>query len=310
MTAPYYPTISWIHGIALDPRELKVASTPDDVWHLTDGTEIISCVIPSSDLARELRSRPLIAHSLQVAKWSTDGSPAAAPLPLLISAAPDPDREHPLRFLPEALCPIRGVVEDTMDLIHQIEADPLRRMVERVFLRRDVTRQYWRMSAAWQHHHAFPGGLALHSLEVAQDLEGQTTLAGHERDLCIAAGLLHDIGKVWAYTDEMRLTEEAKAIGHERIGLRRLNDELDMLEYEWADGAHAMAVLLDGSTRRRPDGSMPSALVARLKAADQLSCERERQGRDQHGVWVPRPWQRKASLRLVTPVPKEEFVPF
>ena len=72
--------------------------------------------------------------------------------------------------------------------------------------------------------------------------------------------------------------------------LSRLERELKILEGEWPDGAYAMRVLLSGCGRMRQDGSMPSALVARLKAADQRSCELERNGRDPKQAWKPNRW--------------------
>ena len=69
-------------------------------------------------------------------------------------------------------------------------------MLWRIFREREVVARFWTMPASARHHHALPGGLAVHSLEVARNLAGQAAVGGHERDLCIAAGLLHDIGKV------------------------------------------------------------------------------------------------------------------
>lgn len=300
MASTIYPTVSWMHGIALDHLASRRTHGGLAIWHVADGDSVVPCAIPFADLAMRLRAQPLVANSFQMACWPDQRADEEAPLPILTAAIVDPDPDHPLRFMPADLSPVRGLVDDTLGLVRRIEAEPMRKMVERVFLKREVARRYWTMPAGRRHHHAFAGGLALHSLEVAKDLEGQAALASHERDICIAAGLLHDIGKVWAYDDEMRLTDEAKAVGHERIGLRRLHDELDLLECEWPDGAHAMAVLLDGSTRRRPDGSLPSALVARLKAADQRSSERERRGRNEGESWCPEPYKRIPGLRLVT----------
>jgi hypothetical protein len=50
-------------------------------------------------------------------------------------------------------------------------------------------------------------------------------------------------------------------------------------------------VLLSGCGRVRSDGSLPSALVTRIRAADQRSCERNtghpaRKSRS----WIPKAW--------------------
>lgn len=79
-------------------------------------------------------------------------------------------------------------------------------------------------------------------------------------------------------------------MGHELIGLSRLERELKVLEHEWPDGAYALRVVLSGCGRMRQDGSMPSALVARLKAADQRSCEQEQSRKKPGQVWTPGTW--------------------
>lgn len=290
MTNFHCPTISVVEGIALNHIKRQAVVSDQAVWHISDGVESQPCMVPSAELAVALRGRLLFRHSFQLVTWKVDGGAGKETLPVMISANSSPDLDDPLRFLPALLCPVRGVVAEIVGLIRQIHSEPLRCIVERVFLRRDVTASFWTMPASARHHHAVPGGLAVHSLEVAQDLAEQGALNECERDLCIAAGLLHDIGKVWSYTSDMFQTTEARAMGHELLGLVRLHEELSMLHIEWPEGAHSMRALLSGNTRMRHDGSMPTALIARLKAADQRSCEQDRSRRDPVGVWVPRAW--------------------
>lgn len=291
MTTPNTPTCSSMHGIVLSHLDKPRRRDDPKIFHLSNGAETTPCVIPSTALASEICARSLSAHSLQILRWpSNEGCRDPGTL-VLTAATLNPDQQDPLRFVPATLCPLPWVVGDTMALVRRIITEPLRRMVERVLLRRDVVARFWTMPAARRHHHAFPGGLAVHSLEVATDLAGQTGLKDSERDLCIAAGLLHDVGKVWAYCEDMRLTDEARAIGHERIALRRLHSLLELLEYDWPGGAHAMFLLLEGTTRMRGDGSLPTALVTRLKAADQRSCELERHRRCPSQTWVPGNWE-------------------
>jgi len=290
MTNFYCPSISEVQGIALDHLDRPAVVANQAVWHISDGVLSQPCIVPSAELVMALRARLLFRHSFQVVAWEVDDGAEEVPLPVMTSAQAIPDLDDPLRYLPASLCPVRDVVAETVDLVRQINSEPLRCIVERVFLRRDVTESFWTMPASARHHHAVPGGLAVHSLEVAQDLAGQGALNDCERDLCIAAGLLHDIGKVWSYTSDMFQTTEARATGHELLGLVRLHEELSMLCTEWPEGAYSMRALLSGNTRMRQDGSMPTALIARLKAADQRSCEQDRSRRDPAGVWVPRAW--------------------
>ena len=285
------PSISVFRGILLGTLDQYNPDQPDKVWQLRDESSTqIDCLIPSVELLHSLLSQPITTSLLQIADWPTDHAPHSKPLPVLTSASTDDRPNHSLYLLPHDICPVEGTYIGILELIETIDTPPLHRMLWRIFREREVVARFWTMPASARHHHAFPGDLAVHSLEVARDLAGQAAVGGHERDLCIAAGLLHDIGKLWSYTPDMFLNTAARAMGHELVGLSRLERELKILEGEWPDGAYAMRVLLSGCGRIRQDGSMPSALMARLKAADQRSCELERSSRNPSQAWKPGRW--------------------
>ena len=281
------PQLSQFRAILLGSMDQYRPDQPERIWTLHNGPDSLQCLIPCSGLLYRLLSSPLESLGFQLAGWPAT---QVATVPVVVGARPDAFGNDSLDLLPPDICPVPDVHGDTVALIRQIMTPPLRGMVEAVFQDREVVSRYWTMPASARHHHAFPGGLAAHSLEVAQDMAGQAALESHERDLCIGAGLLHDIGKVWSYTPDMFLNAAARAMGHELVGLCWMERELKTLEKEWPDGAYAMRVLLSGCGRMRQDGSMPSALVARLKAADQRSCELERNGRDPKQAWKPNRW--------------------
>lgn len=285
------PDVSVVPGVLLGTLDQYAPDRPQAKWHLCDGKDSLSCMVPSPELLRSLLSQPLRSGRYQLVTWSSADNPSERSVPVLTGACLDDDFwDESLSLLPPHICPIDGVHAGTIHLVRQIATLPLRSLVERALRDREVCDRFWKMPASARHHHAFPGGLALHSLQVADDLAGQSCLEGHERDLCIAAGLLHDIGKVWSYTKDMFLDTAARAMGHELLGLCRLERELRVLEGEWPDGAYAMRVLLSGCGRMRTDGSMPSALLYRLRAADQRSCEAERANRDPFRAWRPKHW--------------------
>lgn len=291
MIKSHSPEISVTRGILLGHLDQHTSEQPERIWQLCDGSQRTECLIPSSDLVRQLLSMPITTHWLQTVEWSVAGDPEVRSLPVLTSAWADDSLDDALYQLPMDICPIDGVYMGILELIETINIPALHHMVVRVFRDREAVERFWTMPASAKHHHAFPGGLAIHSLEVARDLASQASLEGHERELCVAAGLLHDIGKLWSYTPDMFLNTAARAMGHELVGLARLERELISLEEEWPDGAYALRVLLSGCGRMRRDGSMPTALVARLKAADQRSCEQERSRKRPKEVWTPSQWE-------------------
>lgn len=287
-----YPRISTLRGVLLGTLDQYAPDRPKKVWRLYNEAAVpIDCLAPSAELLHSLLSRPVTTMHFQVVGWPLDHDAQADPLPVLTDASADDQPDGSLYCLPLDICPVEGTYMGILELIEAIDTPPLYRLLWRVFREREIVARYWTMPASARHHHAFPGGLATHSLEVARDLAGQAAMGPHERELCIVAGLLHDIGKVWSYTPDMFLNTAARAMGHELLGLSRLERELKILEGQWPDGAYAMRVLLSGCGRMRQDGSMPSALVARLKAADQRSCELERKSRNPAHAWTPNRWQ-------------------
>lgn len=283
--------IEQVSGVLLGTLDQYVLETPMRTWKLACGSCSVPVVIASDDLLHHLLSQPLAAYRFRLVDW-VGRTQDPFRIPAVVVEGERLRGTHAMDFLPSEVCPIERVLPETRELIAEIQAEPLRQFVHRVFEERDVGSLYWTMPASARHHHAYAGGLAEHSLEVARDIATQTQLSGIERDLGVAGGLLHDIGKIWAYTVDMFPNTAGQAMGHELLGLARLERHLQTLESHWPDGAYAMRVLLSGCGRMRVDGSLPSALVARIRACDQRSCERNqghvtRKGRS----WVPGPWQ-------------------
>jgi hypothetical protein len=112
------------------------------------------------------------------------------------------DTLDPLAFVQEAWCPMPGTVRATKDVIRAIQHPMLSHFIRNVFADFRVFEDFWKAEAGPDHHH-WPGGLAVHALEVAQavaeDLD-KVPVAGDpwsqdERDLGILAALLHDLGE-------------------------------------------------------------------------------------------------------------------
>lgn len=245
--------------------------------------------IPSHWLSHALDG-PLTARILHIVHHDEK----AGSKPFLVDAHIDPFTVG-FSHLPETICPIEGIVLGVKALVESIQAVPLRCFLKKVFQRRDVFQHFWTMPASAKHHHAGPGGLSVHSLEVARDLASHGGLSDVELDLGIAGALLHDIGKVWSYTSDMFPNAAGLAMGHELVGLSRLEPELLTLEEAWPDGAYVMRCLLSGHSRVRGNGSLPTSLLPRIKACDQRSCEQDRAGNHKRNsycpAWTPQPWQ-------------------
>ena len=279
------PLVTPVSAVLLDARSVKGTGGPCVRLQLaSEGQRVEAIGFDSDEEWLDRLSGPLASQVFDLMTLSGQGRDAVVGI--------RDDHLYPaLWHLPADLCPVDGVLPGVQGLIHDIQAAPLKTFLLDVFARRDMHQIFWTMPASIRHHHAYPGGLAAHSLEVATDIAQHVGLTDIERDLGIAAALLHDVGKVWAYTRDMQLTTAAQAMGHELLGLSRLEPYLRDLERQWCDGAYAMRVLLSGQCRMRSDGSLPHSLAQRLRACDQRSAEAANRtdGQRRRRVWTPRP---------------------
>lgn len=166
----------------------------------------------------------------------------------------------------------------------------------------DVKTLFLTLPASHSHHHAWPGGLAAHSLEVAAIAHrALVDLDESERWLACVAGLLHDIGKVRTLHWSGRRTLLGHVVDHEQLTLEILAPALNSLDHAWSDGGAALRHLLTWRrTKSMGRPLLPGALA--LEFADHLSSARS--VRDD--LFKDRPdWQRFA--RFKGPGPQTTF---
>jgi len=95
----------------------------------------------------------------------------------------------------------------------------------------EVRERFVRATAAKYNHHAYPGGLLEHTLQVADATAAVGALhRGVDRDLAIAGALLHDIGKLDAYDDDpvaRDMTDVGRLEGEIPMGYYRVRRAID-----------------------------------------------------------------------------------
>jgi 3'-5' exoribonuclease len=121
--------------------------------------------------------------------------------------------------------------------VDTIQDAALRTLVTRCVGRKTVLGKQYRLHpAAKRNHHAYLGGLMEHSLSVARSVD---RLAAHyveqgarlDRDVLVAAALLHDVGKVreLAAARSISYTDEGHLLGHILIGLQMVTREAEQI---------------------------------------------------------------------------------
>jgi 3'-5' exoribonuclease len=170
------------------------------------------------------------------------------------------ERAAPGSFSPEHLLdgPVRGVKQmeaEVRELLETIQERHLRILLERVFGEDSELWAGYRVApAAKYYHQAYRHGLLEHCLGVAQAVSAiSATFGGIDRDVAVTGALLHDIGKLEAYTDQapsdqapsaaaprdriIDLTDAGRLHGEIALGyyrIRRMIEEIDGFPAELA----------------------------------------------------------------------------
>jgi 3'-5' exoribonuclease len=123
---------------------------------------------------------------------------------------------------------------DLRELLGTIQNPHLQALLDLVFGPTAPTwRQFRDAPAAKRYHQAYRHGLLEHSLSVAQAVSAiSATFPGIDRDVAVTGGLLHDIGKLEAYTADplaIDMTDLGRLQGEIALGyyrIRRLIEDL------------------------------------------------------------------------------------
>jgi len=134
--------------------------------------------------------------------------------------------------------PARGVEQmegEIRELLATIQEPHLRLLLERVFGEDSALWAGYRVApAAKYYHQAYAHGLLEHCLGVAQAVSAiSATFPGIDRDVAVTGALLHDIGKLEAYTDDPQnidLTDAGRLHGEIALGYYRIRRAIEDIE--------------------------------------------------------------------------------
>jgi len=137
-------------------------------------------------------------------------------------------------FVPSCSQDIEGMLERLKQMAQSVSNTYLRALLDVFFDDGEFIERFKRSSGAARLHHAYAGGLLEHTLSVVglADL-----MCRHypdiDRDLLIAAAILHDIGKVeeiaWDGTG-FEYTVRGRFLGHTVLGLEIVSRMIDAVE--------------------------------------------------------------------------------
>lgn len=148
---------------------------------------------------------------------------------------------------------------------------PLRTFLSNCFALPLVSVSFFDAPASQANHHAFPGGLAAHSIEVGalfkHIAESAPALPPEQIEIGVVAALLHDIGKL--VPREQQPCELPYYMRHEVAGLKLLAPVIDTLADTRPDLAYAIRYCLHEHRLRRSESGR---LIHCLQHADRYSA--------------------------------------
>lgn len=143
-----------------------------------------------------------------------------------------PDDVDPSDFLPKSLLDTTAMFQDLLGYLDTITSAPLKALLASFFHDEKTAELVRRAPAAKGFHHTYLGGLLEHTLSVVRLLD---RAAEHypqlNRDLLLAGGMLHDIGKIYefSYDSLIGYSDEGRMIGHLVMGVEMINKKIEAI---------------------------------------------------------------------------------
>ena len=157
-----------------------------------------------------------------------------ATLTVRSARAASEDEYNPTDMYEGPPIPFAQMEADLRDLVATVQQQSLRELLERFFGEgSDVWARWKDAPAAKVYHQAYRHGLLEHCLSVAQGVSAMAaTFPGLDRDIAVTGALLHDIGKIEAYSWEdgaIELSDAGKLQGEIPLGYYTVRREIERL---------------------------------------------------------------------------------
>jgi 3'-5' exoribonuclease len=139
---------------------------------------------------------------------------------------------EPTDYLPAAKGDVTAMFNEMLTYVEKIQTKPLQALLQAFFHDQKTAELFQRAPAAKGFHHIYLGGLLEHTLSTVRLLD---KVADHypnlDRDLLLAGGMLHDIGKIYEfnYDSLIEYSDEGRLIGHIVMGVEMMNKKIEAI---------------------------------------------------------------------------------
>ncbi|MDR1964279.1 MAG: HD domain-containing protein [Planctomycetaceae bacterium] len=116
-----------------------------------------------------------------------------------------------------------------LEILHSITEPNLRNLTDCILIDDELLDRFCKAPAGVKLHHAYPGGLLEHSVQM-MEVAGQVAglYPSLNRDLLLVGTFLHDIGKTTelSFDGEMFYSDQGQLLGHSLLGIEILNRKI------------------------------------------------------------------------------------
>ncbi|HDQ05015.1 MAG TPA: HD domain-containing protein [Deltaproteobacteria bacterium] len=143
-----------------------------------------------------------------------------------------PEEADPADYLPVVNADVDTMFDEIMTYVEKMKNRHLQELLKAFFRDEKNVDLFKRAPAAKGFHHIYLGGLLEHTLSVVRLLD---KIAEHypslNKDMLIAGGILHDIGKIYefSYDNLIDYSDEGRLIGHIVMGVEMINKTIAAL---------------------------------------------------------------------------------
>jgi len=131
-------------------------------------------------------------------------------------------------YIPATRINVDEMYDELMRYAHSIQNIFVKTLIENIFGNEEISQKFKLATAAKTLHHNYSGGLLEHTLSVVELCDFMSIrYVSVNRDLLIAAAMLHDIGKIWELTGfpENGYTDSGQLLGHIFMGAELVTNE-------------------------------------------------------------------------------------
>ncbi|MBP7341299.1 MAG: HD domain-containing protein [Smithellaceae bacterium] len=143
-----------------------------------------------------------------------------------------PGDVDPADYQPVSKMDIPAMFRDILAYIDSLSSEPLQKLLWAFFHDEETADRFRRAPAAKGFHHIYLGGLLEHTLSVVRMLDRAAEHYPHlNRDLLIAGGILHDIGKIYEFNYDglIAYSDEGRMIGHLVMGVEMIDKKMEAI---------------------------------------------------------------------------------